>query len=94
VSPNPFNRKGGVFNVFQTIRQKRIPLLRVAITDLYRLKILFDHFGVDEKHSRKFSAGQIIIYFLTKSNAGTVIRNVMRFLTEQIIHTQKCPDCL
>jgi hypothetical protein len=29
---------GGVFNIYQTIRQKRIPLLKVAITDLYRLK--------------------------------------------------------
>jgi hypothetical protein len=62
---------GGVLNYFWTIRQKSILLLKVTSTDLYRLTIVFDHFGVEEKHFREFSAGQIIIYFLTKSNAGT-----------------------
>jgi hypothetical protein len=51
---------------------KSILLLKVTTTDLYRLKIIFDHFGVEEKHFRKSSAGQVNIYFLTKLNAGTV----------------------
>jgi hypothetical protein len=47
---------------FSTIRQKSsIPLLKVTIVDLYRLEKIFDHFGVEEKHVPKFSAGQIFL---------------------------------
>jgi hypothetical protein len=66
------DNSAGCSKPFRQFGRERISLLKVAITDLYRLKIIFNHFGVEEKHFRKFSAGPIIIYFLTKVNAGAV----------------------